>query len=72
MAIEVKYKRDVLVELDAAIEKAKTDKQVIDRFTVDDSDFYSIMKAIGGTAVYDKMSNSYNLKYKDIPIVKKG
>jgi hypothetical protein len=70
--VEVRYKRMISAELDAAIDKAKADKSEIECFVLDDSDFYSIAKEIGGTASYDKMSNSFNLKYKEIPIRKKG
>jgi hypothetical protein len=69
--IEVRYKRSVLAELDDAIKKAEADKIEIECFILNDSDFYSIAKEIGGTATYDKMSNSFNLKYKEIPIRKK-
>jgi hypothetical protein len=70
-SIEVRYKRSISAELDTAIEKAKTDKVEIECFVLNDSDFYSIIKEIGGSLSYDKMSNSYNIKYKDIPVFKK-
>jgi hypothetical protein len=72
MTIEVRYKRTISAELDAAIEKAKADKTEIESFVLTDSDFYAVAKEIGGVTLYDKMSNSFNLKYKDIPIKKKG
>ena len=72
MTIEVRYKRTISAELDAAIDKAKAEKTEIECFVLNDSDFYAVAKEIGGASSYDKMSNSFNLKYKDIPVKKKG
>jgi hypothetical protein len=44
--IEVKYKRSVSGELDAAIEQAKVDKVEIESFVLNDSDFYLLMKEL--------------------------
>ncbi len=75
--IEVRYKRSVSGELDEAIEKSKLDKVEIECFMLNDSDYYSLMKEVASqpdapSTLYDKLSNSYVLKYKDIPILKKG
>jgi hypothetical protein len=75
--IEIRYKRSVSAELDVAIEKVNTDKTVIECFVLNDSDFYALMKELAAkpdapSTLYDKLSNSYKLKYKDIPVIKKG
>jgi hypothetical protein len=73
----VRYKRSVIDEFEAAIAQPELDKKQIECFVLNDSDFYKAIKELGASAgmsaaSYDKMSNSYNLKYKDIPILKKG